>query len=153
MFSKSKQQAEQDGKLTMARGTGLQTPSIIANDVIIEGNVRTDGELQLDGTINGDLSCGNLVMGETGAVNGQILADDLIIRGKVKGEIQARTVRLEKSAIVDGDVYHESLAVESGAQLTGRFSHRQPGEMPGAVGSDDESETPAFLNTPSAAAE
>ena len=98
-------------------------PSIIGSDVHIQGNVKTAGELQLDGKITGDLNCGSLVMGETGAVEGLIASDSITVRGKVKGEIRSKNVRLEKSAVVDGDVYHESLSVEAGAKLTGKFAH------------------------------
>jgi len=99
------------------------TPSIIGSDVLIEGNIKTDGELQLDGSIIGDLACGGLVMGETGAVKGTITADNVTVRGQIQGEIRARTVRLEKSASVEGNVFHESLSVEAGAKLTGHFAH------------------------------
>jgi len=99
------------------------TPSIVGSDVQIEGNIKTDGELQLDGSIIGDLSCGGLVMGETGKVKGTITADNVTIRGSVQGEIRARTVRLDKNATVEGNVFHESLSVEAGAKLTGHFAH------------------------------
>ena len=99
------------------------TPSIIGSDVQIEGNIKTVGELQLDGSITGDLSCGGLVMGESGSVKGTISADSVTVRGAVQGEIRARSVRLEKSAVVEGNVFHESLSVEAGAKLTGHFAH------------------------------
>jgi cytoskeletal protein CcmA (bactofilin family) len=105
------------------RATVAPTPSIIGSDVEIEGNIKTVGELQLDGAITGDLTCGGLVMGESGAVKGTITADNVTIRGSVKGEIKARSVRLEKSAVVEGNVFHESLSVEAGAKLTGHFAH------------------------------
>lgn len=131
------------------------TPSIIAADVQIEGNVKTAGELQLDGAITGDLVCGGVVMGESGAVNGTISADSVTIRGKVTGQIRAKSVRLEKSAVVEGDVYHESLSVEAGARLTGRFAHTTDNQQGvKAVATDDTSmETPSFVATKKAAAE
>jgi len=125
------------------------TPSIIGSDVEIEGNVKTVGELQLDGNIIGDLSCGGLVMGETGAVKGIILADNVIIRGKVDGQIRARSVRLEKSAIIHGDIYHESLSVEAGAKLTGHFAHTSTPNEKKSSGK----ETPSFVEEKKPAAE
>jgi len=103
--------------------TTSRTPSIIAEGVIIEGNVSEAGELQLDGHIEGNLNCENLVMGESGNLNGLIIANDVVIRGTVRGEIRAKIVRLEKTAIVEGDVFHESLSIESGAKISGRFAH------------------------------
>ena len=132
MFSKSKEEpvvkktikptANQTGSMkTMQQSNS--TPSIIGADVKITGNVTTSGELQLDGTVEGDLKCGSMTMGESGIVAGSIEAEKVIIRGKVKGEVRARSVRLENSAIIEGDVVHESLSVEAGAKLTGRFTH------------------------------
>lgn len=123
------------------------TPSIIASDVKIEGNISTSGEMQLDGTIKGDLSCGGLVMGETGSVIGTIKADTISVRGSVKGEIRARIVRLEQSAEIEGDIYHESLSVEAGAKLTGQFTHTN---SPTATTKED-SETPSFVKPTQAA--
>ncbi|WND02278.1 polymer-forming cytoskeletal protein [Temperatibacter marinus] len=118
------------------------TPSIIAADVVIEGNISTKGEIQLEGNIKGDLTCGSVVMGETGSIKGIIEADSVTIRGSVKGEIRARKVRLEKSALVEGDVFHENLSVESGAQITGHFSHS---DNPIKKAGDETSAVPAFV--------
>ena len=123
------------------------TPSIIGSDVVIEGNVKTVGELQLDGCIKGDLSCGGLVMGETGSVKGTIAAETVTVRGSVTGEIRARNVRLESSSKIDGDIYHESLSVEAGAKITGHFSYTSsPNEKKAPT-----IETPAFVESKTAA--
>ncbi len=132
------------------RSGASPTPSIVGPDVQIEGNVKTVGELQLDGSIKGDLVCGSLVMGESGKVDGTIAAETVTVRGSVKGEIRAKSVRLEKSAVVEGDVYHESLSVEAGAKLTGRFAHTsgKPGSAP-----QQTAETPSFVEAKKNAAE
>ncbi len=150
MFSKSKEDMKKPASNNnpVPRPGSAPTPSIIGSDVEIEGNIRTVGELQLDGSITGDLTCGGLVMGESGAVKGTISADNVTIRGSVNGEIRARSVRLEKSAVVDGDVYHESLSVESGAKLTGRFAHTSSPKEKAKSAPD---ETPSFVAKTSAA--
>ncbi|GHF27464.1 hypothetical protein GCM10017044_23160 [Kordiimonas sediminis] len=137
-------------------GSGLapsHTPSIIGADVEITGNVKTSGELQLDGAISGDLSCGGLVMGETGKVKGLISAESVTIRGHVQGEIRSKSVRLESTATVDGDVYHENLSVESGAKLNGRFAHSSDLSAAPAPKSADELAAPSFLKPKADAAE
>ena len=106
-----------------ARSDSNSTPSIIGSDVTITGNITTAGELQLDGAIDGDLVCGSLVMGEESSASGTIKSDSVVIRGSVQGEVRARSVRLESTAIIEGDIYHETLAVESGARLTGQFCY------------------------------
>ena len=130
MFSKSK-----DDKVTNpvagstsrserpSRASGAATPSIIGADVRIVGNISTMGEVQVDGEIEGDLQCGNLTMGEQGSVIGSVEAESAILKGRIEGKIRAKKVRLEKTSVLIGDVYHESLSVEAGAQLSGQVIH------------------------------
>ncbi len=87
-------------------------------------------------------------MGETGSVKGTIGADTVTIRGTVQGEIRARSVRLEKSAVVEGDIYHESLSVEAGAKLTGQFTHTS---SPSKREETEKAETPSFVKAKEAA--
>ena len=125
MFSKSKDEkmASNQSSGNKAARSGNSTPSIIGSDVRIVGNLTTVGELQIDGQVEGDIQCGSLTMGENGSVSGSVLADSAIVKGRVEGRLQAKQVRLEKSAHVDGDIYHESLSVEAGAQLTGKVMY------------------------------
>ncbi|MGF1604850.1 MAG: polymer-forming cytoskeletal protein [Rhodothalassiaceae bacterium] len=105
------------------RANATGTPSIIGSDVRIVGNVSTLGELQVDGEIEGDLQCGSLTMGEQGSVNGSVEAESAIVKGRIDGRIRAKKIRLEKTALVNGDLYHESLSVEAGARLSGQVVH------------------------------
>lgn len=116
--SKKTQQASGLG----SRPAGPSTPSILSSDVTIEGNVTVNGELQLDGNIKGDVVCGELVMGEHGSVTGTVNADAATIRGNIKGEVRVRVLRIEKTAVIHGDLYQESLSVEAGAKLNGRIA-------------------------------
>ena len=98
-------------------------PSIIGTDVRITGSIDTNGEIQLDGVVEGDVNCKTLTLGERGVVTGNVVSESIVVRGKVVGDIRARTVRLEKSANVSGDVWHESISIEAGAYFEGRVSH------------------------------
>jgi cytoskeletal protein CcmA (bactofilin family) len=122
MFSKSKESstAAHPSRTPRANGGAL---SIIASDVVITGNIRAAGEIQLDGTVEGDIDCGGLTLGETGTLTGALRADHATIRGTIKGSVRARTVMLERSATVVGDVTHESISIEAGAKIDGRFLH------------------------------
>lgn len=98
-------------------------PSIISNDVVIEGNVQSASEIHLEGQVKGNITCDTLVMGEQGTITGDVMAGTVTVRGTVNGDIKARVVQLEKNATINGDVTHESLTVEAGARLNGRFTH------------------------------
>ena len=99
-------------------------PSIISSDVVVKGNVNTSGEIQLDGTIEGDVKSKNLTIGENGTVKGKVTADDVIVKGSVNGSIVGRNVRLEKSAKLNGDICHQTLSIEAGAYIEGNLSHQ-----------------------------
>jgi cytoskeletal protein CcmA (bactofilin family) len=94
--------------------------SLIAENVSLEGNLASDGDVQLDGAVRGDLKVAHLSIGETGYIEGVVTAEAVEVRGHVAGAITAKTVRLYATARVDGDITHGQLAVEPGAQFTGR---------------------------------
>lgn len=110
-------------KMQRNANSAASAPSIISADVKIVGNISTVGELQLDGIVEGDVICSELTMGEHGGVTGTVSAENLVIRGTVAGTMRARSVRLEKTAKVSGDVWHETLSVEAGARIEGQFVH------------------------------
>jgi cytoskeletal protein CcmA (bactofilin family) len=94
-------------------------PSIISRDLNIVGDLLSDGEIQIDGTVNGDIRTRVLVVGETAKIKGEIVADTVRILGSVDGQIKAKVVKLAVSAHVVGDILHEDLAIETGAFLEG----------------------------------
>ena len=98
-------------------------PSIISSNLTITGNIKTDGDVQIDGTIDGDVQSKQITLGENGIVNGAITADLARISGTVNGSITARVVELGRSAKITGDINHFSLAIEPGAFIQGQLTH------------------------------
>ncbi|HEY5105337.1 MAG TPA: polymer-forming cytoskeletal protein [Caulobacteraceae bacterium] len=94
--------------------------SLIANDMTLEGNILGGGELQVDGTVKGDVRVERVTIGETGQVDGGVFAEAVEVRGKVTGSVTAKQVRLYGACHVDGDITHEQLAMETGAFFQGR---------------------------------
>ena len=100
-------------------------PSIIGSDVTITGDITTLGEMQLDGAVVGDVRCASLTIGEQGTVEGIVTAEEVIVKGAVKGQINGRNIRLEKTAKVNGDLFHETLSIEAGAFIEGKLTHKK----------------------------
>lgn len=115
---------------------GPKVASLIADDIAIEGNLRGDGEIQVDGTIRGDVSIARLSVGENGQIEGSVHAESADIRGRVIGSITAKQVRLFASAHVDGDITHEQLTMEAGAFFQGRSLKFQRAATPLPVSGD-----------------
>ncbi len=111
--------AKNDGAAT----NKVASPTIISPDLHITGNLATDGDMQIDGILEGDVKSGFLGVGPSAVVTGEIVATDVIVHGKVTGRIKARSVTLASTARVIGDIWHEVLAIEAGAFLEGHCKH------------------------------
>ena len=123
---------------------GLVTapPSIIGADLKIVGDLSSDGEIQIDGAVDGDIRTKSLLVGETARIKGEIVADTVFVHGSISGQIKSRSVNLAKTAHVVGDILHEDLVVDAGAFLEGHCKHvvekkEQPDAEINVVGKDD----------------
>jgi cytoskeletal protein CcmA (bactofilin family) len=95
-------------------------PSIIGEDLTVIGNVSSKGEIQVDGEIQGDIDCSSLLLGDKAHVQGSVRAEDVVVRGKVIGSVRGLRVTLQAQSHVEGDIFHQSLAIEQGAYFEGK---------------------------------
>jgi cytoskeletal protein CcmA (bactofilin family) len=112
---------------------GKAGASIIGADMVLEGDISGGGEIQVDGTIKGDIRIEHVTVGDGGRVEGGIYAEAVEVRGKVAGSITAKQVRLYGACHVDGDITHEQLAMETGAFFQGRSLRLQRQAAPPQV--------------------
>ena len=97
--------------------------SVIGRDLAIMGNqivVVTQGILQVDGEVRGDLRGKEVIVGEHGRVTGTVAAENVQVRGTVSGAIRGITVTLLPTARVEGDIHHQTLSITEGAIFDGR---------------------------------
>jgi cytoskeletal protein CcmA (bactofilin family) len=94
--------------------------STIGEDLVITGNVTSRGEIQLDGQLHGDIHCVSLVLGESSQLEGGVIAEEVVLRGRLIGSVRARRVTLQSTCHVEGDLVHQSLAIEQGAFFEGK---------------------------------
>ena len=94
-------------------------PSVLSSDLVIKGNLETSGDIQIEGTVEGDIRAHLLTVGEGATVRGEVIADDLVINGRVVGRVRGLKVRLTSTARVEGDIIHKTIAIESGAHFEG----------------------------------
>jgi cytoskeletal protein CcmA (bactofilin family) len=93
--------------------------SVLSSDLTITGNLRTTGDIQVEGTVEGDIRAHLLTVGETATIRGEIVADDIVVNGRVIGRVRGLKVRLTSTARVEGDIIHKTIAIESGAHFEG----------------------------------
>lgn len=106
--------------LTKGNETGGSI-NLIGAGTIIEGEVKANGDLRVDGTIMGSVSSkSKVVVGSTGQIQGDIFCQNADISGSVKGKITvAEMLFLKATAKVNGDIVTGKLVVEVGASFTG----------------------------------
>jgi cytoskeletal protein CcmA (bactofilin family) len=103
--------------------TDASAKSVISNDLKIIGQglkIISQGTLQVDGEVEGDVRGTEVIIGEKGRVTGTVAAERVIVRGTISGVIRGMTVTLQASSRVEGDIHHMSLAIEQGAEFDGR---------------------------------
>ena len=93
--------------------------SVLSSDLHVTGNLKTTGDIQVEGTVEGDIRAHLLTVGETATIKGEISADDVVINGRIVGRVRGLKVRLTSTARVEGDIIHKTIAIESGAHFEG----------------------------------
>lgn len=110
---------------------GASTPrpraaaSVLSSDLTVTGNIKTQGDVQVEGTVEGDIRAHQLTVGEGATIRGEIVADDVIVHGRVVGRVRGLKVRLSATAKVEGDIIHKTIAIESGAHFEGSVQRQE----------------------------
>ena len=130
-------------------GTGAPKPkpaaSVLSADLQISGNLRTSGDVVIEGVVDGDIRAHLLTVGETATIRGEIVADDIVINGRVIGRVRGLKVRLTSTARVEGDIIHKTIAIESGAHFEGSVQRQED-----PLASASQPAAPAASATPTA---
>ena len=122
--------------LAAQRGQERASVSVIGPDLIITGNLVSKGEVQVDGTVQGDIHGSHIVIGQNANINGGIVAEEIVIRGHVSGSVRGKRVMLQASSQVEGDIYHNALSIEQGAMFEGKSRRTTEDPRAGATLAD-----------------
>ncbi|MGJ8617531.1 MAG: bactofilin family protein [Sulfitobacter sp.] len=117
--------------------------SVLSADLHVTGNMKTTGDIQVEGTVEGDIRAHLLTIGETATIKGEVVADDVVINGRIVGRVRGLKVRLTSSARVEGDIIHKTIAIESGAHFEGSVQRQDDPLNPGAKGAPAGKANPA----------
>ncbi len=99
--------------------------SVLSSDLHITGNLKTTGDIQVEGTVEGDIRAHLLTIGETATIKGEVTADDVVVNGRIVGRVRGLKVRLTATARVEGDIIHKTIAIESGAHFEGSVQRQE----------------------------
>lgn len=105
--------------------------STLSSDLHITGNIKTSGDINVEGTVEGDIRAHLLTIGETATIKGEVTADDVVVNGRIVGRVRGLKVRLTSTARVEGDIIHKTIAIESGAHFEGSVQRQEDPLSPG----------------------
>ena len=164
MFSKSKinepaNKSSDDQSTTSGSAPATSTPtpsdyrasapkpkppaSTLSADLNITGNIKTSGDIQVEGTVEGDIRAHLLTVGESATIKGEVTADDVVVNGRIIGRVRGLKVRLTSTARVEGDIIHKTIAIESGAHFEGSVQRQDDPLNPGAKNAPTQKPNPA----------
>jgi cytoskeletal protein CcmA (bactofilin family) len=95
--------------------------SVLSADIRMSGDLTSGGTVEVLGEVNGDIVAQTLIVGGEGRVVGTVRAETLEVRGKLEGKAACVGFTLRAAAQVTAEVTYETLVIESGAVIDGRF--------------------------------
>jgi len=108
--------------------------SILSADTTLTGELKSEGDITIEGTIDGNIKCRCLTLNGAPEIKGSANAETAIVSGTFKGDIRAKKVILTKTAKMRGDIFNETLEIHPGADFQGQVARLQP-EKSTSVGS------------------
>ena len=102
--------------------TGTSSKNVLTSDVEIKGNLKFSGELTFEGKLDGEITTdGTLNLGDGAVVNGNISATNVVVRGKINGNINAKEkIDIKAKTELFGDIKAAKLAIEEGVTFVGK---------------------------------
>jgi cytoskeletal protein CcmA (bactofilin family) len=109
-----------------AEGSDDAFKSHLSKALTVTGDLDSDGELHIHGNVLGQVCADRLVVGSSGYLEGDVIARDVRIEGRLAGRIFALNVTLESAAEVTGRIFHNTITVAKGARIDARMPWRPP---------------------------
>ncbi|NPD15687.1 polymer-forming cytoskeletal protein [Xinfangfangia sp. D13-10-4-6] len=121
MFSKT---ADQTSEPAAPHGAGRSNAnrSVLGPDLKITGEITSTGALEILGEVDGNITADGLIVGQNGRVSGTVNAGSVEVNGRLDGKVSSRQFVMRSAAQVAADIGYQTLVIESGAVIEGRFT-------------------------------
>ena len=118
MFNKT---PKENPAMTKSAESTSSSINLIGAGTAIEGDIRSNGDIRIDGTVYGSVSSkARVVIGATGIIEGDVNSQNADVSGTIKGKTTiAELLFLKSSSKIIGDIVTGKLVVEVGASFTG----------------------------------
>lgn len=117
--------------------TESTTINLISNGTDITGDIKSNGDIRIDGTLTGNLSTkGKVVIGPTGKIKGEVICKNSEVSGVIEGKISVgQLLNLKASSKIIGDIVTSKLAIEPGSRFTGNCNMSDSEDNGGSINS------------------
>lgn len=130
------------------------TPSVISVGLKVTGNLDSEDEIQIDGTVEGDVRAKTVTVGKGATVKGSVYGESVQLAGTIDGKIEARSVTVKSTGHMEGDIIHQTLEIEANAYVDGHCRpHFGKSEQKGAASRQSTPSSDASPSSRSAATE
>ncbi len=116
---KNAKQPAGEPRLNVEAAPGKDVVSVLGQGMLVTGNIVCAGTVQIFGRVIGDIHASQLMICEGAKVEGKIIAPETTIQGTFSGTINANNVKLQSTAVVDGEIFNKSLTIEQNALFEG----------------------------------
>ncbi len=106
------------------------TRNLIGNGTVIKGDIESAGDIRIDGTVTGTVrSNGKIVIGQSGLVEGEMECQQADISGSINAKLKVEGLTsMKATAVFQGELVTAKLAIEVGAQFSGKCEMLQPNQ-------------------------
>jgi cytoskeletal protein CcmA (bactofilin family) len=111
--------AKAAGEVFQSGTRGADMVTTIGRGVLITGNIVSTGALQVYGRVTGEIRASNVIISEGANVDGKVTVQEAVIQGTFKGTLHGNSIKLQGTAVVDGELFNKSLTIEQDAQFEG----------------------------------
>lgn len=96
--------------------------TVIAEKVHVTGDINGGSSIRIDGKVTGNISVSpGVVLGEKAVVNGNVKSESIVIYGTLNGNIEAKDLAIKSTALINGDIYVETLEIDQGGKYNGNL--------------------------------
>ncbi len=105
--------------------------TIVGPDTILKGDITSKGTVKVDGIIEGNVTSDCLIIGEAGSLSGNVTVREIVVGGKVIGNIHAADgVDIQRKGEVCGDIFAARLTIAEGGHFDGRSTMQHQKKIP-----------------------
>ena len=98
---------------------------IIGEGATINGTIKENNEISIQGSVEGDVECKDLIVGKSGTLKGKIKTDSLSVEGNIEGELSVKgLLKVMSSGTVSGKISYGSLQIHEGGKLMGELDYK-----------------------------